>query len=126
MSKRIMREINNARMAEHFEICNDQPLKTVQYCLDVAYEKMRHDPDYGPACLDGLRQAQKDLDHLVNLAAGNPANTTKKSQLLRQLASSTEFATVSKSLIEKAERMERQAEGLRYKFSKERREEAAK
>lgn len=126
MSKKMIRDLDNARMAEHFAICNDQPLKTIQYCLDVTYEKMRHDPDFGPAFIDGLRQAQKDLDHLVNLAAGNPPDTTKKSSLLRQLASSTEFASVSKSLIEKAERMERQAEGLRYKYSKERKEEAAK
>ena len=105
---------------------DEQPISAMQYCLDVLYGKMRHDPDFGPAYLDGLRQAQKDLDHLVNLAAGNPPDTTKKSSLLRQLAASTEFAQVSKSLIEKAERMERQAEGLRYKFSRDRKEAAGK
>lgn len=100
------------------------PIGNMQFCIDVIYGKLRHDQDYGPTYLDALRQMQKDLDHIVNLAAGNPPSTTKKSAMLRQLAASTEFASVSKSLIDKAERMERQAEGLRYKFSKDRKEEA--
>lgn len=93
-------------------------LKTIQNCLDVLYGTLRHDPEFGAKYLDGLRQAQRDLDHLVSLAAGDPPAATKKSSLLRQLAASTEFNKVSAELIAKAERLERQAEGLRYKFSK--------
>lgn len=99
------------------------PLGTMQFCLDVMYGMQRHDPKFGENYLDGLRQAQKDLDHLVSMAAGDPPTATKKSSLLRQLAASTEFNAVSKELIAKAERLERQAEGLRYKFSKMRKEQ---
>jgi len=103
------------------------PLKTLQYCLDILYGWQRHDPNFGENYLDGLRQAEKDLDHLISLASGNPPAATKKSTLLRQLAASTEFNEVSAKLIARAESLERQAEGLRYKFSKVRRlaEEAA-
>ena len=100
-----------------------QPFATLQKCLVELYKMQRHDATFGAMYLDGLRQAQKDLDHLVSLAAGDPPAATKKSSLLRQLAASTEFAAVSKTLIEKAERLERQAEGLRYKFAKMRVEE---
>jgi len=102
-----------------------QPLAALQSCLDWLYERQRHDLDFKANYIDGLRQAQKDLDHLVSLAAGDPPSATKKSSLLRQLAASTEFNAVSKELIDKAEKLERQAEGLRYKFSKERREKSA-
>jgi hypothetical protein len=104
----------------HQAECERQPLATLQFCLDVMYGKMRHQPDFGPLYLDGLRQAQRDLDHLISLAAGDPPAATKKSSLLRQLAASTEFNAVSKELIAKAEKLERQAEGLKYKFSKQR------
>lgn len=110
----------------HKELCDKQPLGTLQYCLGALYERLKHDTTFGMTYLDGLRAAQKDLDHLVNLAAGNPPNTTKKSSLLRQLASQTEFKAVAKDLLAKAERLERQAEGLRYKFSKIAKEEVAK
>ncbi len=102
-----------------------KPLATLQYTLDVMYGLQRHDPTFGANFLDGLRQAQKDLDHLVLLAAGYPPAATKKSSLLRQLAASTEFNAVSRQLIAKAEKLENQAEGLRYKFSKERKEKNA-
>lgn len=101
------------------------PLKTLQFCLDVMYGLQRHDADFGASHLDGLRQAQRDLDHLVSLAAGDPPSATKRSSMLRQLAESADFAEVKGQLIAKAERMERQAEGLRYKFSKMRKEQAA-
>ncbi len=45
---------------------------------------------------------------------------TKRSRMLRNMASSTEFNAVSRSLIDKAERLERQADGLRYKNAKAR------
>jgi len=102
------------------------PLKTLQFCLDTLYGMQRHDPEFGKDYLDGLRQAQRDLDHLVLMAAGHPPIATKKSSLLRQLAESSDFAEVKTQLIEKAERLERQAEGLRYKFSKMRREEVTR
>lgn len=117
------------RMLKDSEIheaeCQRQPLKTLQYCLDVLYGKLRHEPDFGPARLDGLRQAQRDLDHLVDLAAGNPPSSTKKSAMLRQMAADPQFAASAKQLIEKAEKLEKQAEGLRYKFSKDRKEKAS-
>lgn len=100
-----------------------QPLKTLQFCLDVMYEKQRHEPNFGINFLDGLRQAQKDLDHLISMTAGDPPAATKRSSLLRQLAESADFAKVKMQLIKKAERLERQAEGLKYKFSKMRREQ---
>lgn len=114
------------RAASPMAEAEKHPLKVLQFCLCVLYEKQRHEVGFGVDYLDGLRQAQKDLDHLVSLAAGDPPNVTKKSSLLRQLAASTEFNAVSVQLIEKAERMERQAEGLRYKFSKMRKEDVKK
>lgn len=102
-----------------------QPLKTLQFCLDVMYGMQRHESDFGAKYLDGLHQAQRDLDHLVSMAAGDPPAATKRSSLLRQLAASTEFNAVSNELIARAEKLEKQAEGLRYKFSKERKEKAA-
>ncbi len=109
---------------------NESPLPNgnvaaLQFCLDTLYKRLRHEPDFGASYLDGLRQAQKDLDHLVSVAAGDPPAATKKSSMLRQLAASTEFSSVSRELIARAERLERQAEGLRYKFSKERLEKKA-
>ncbi len=106
-------------------VAEDQPLITLQTSLDVLYRQLRHEPDFGASYLDGLRQAQRDLDHLVSVAAGDPPAATKKSSLLRQLAASTEFNSVSRELIARAERLERQAEGLRYKFSKDRLEKKA-
>lgn len=106
----------------HRAECERQPLASLQLCLDILYGRLRHDSDFGPTYLDGLRQAQRDLDHLVSMGAGDPPAATKKSSMLRQLAASTEFNAVSKQLIEKAEKLERQAEGLRYKFSKDRKE----
>lgn len=99
-----------------------QPLKTMQFCLDVMYGLQRHEPDFGANFLDGLRQIQKDLDHIISMASGYPPETTKRSAMLRQLAASTEFNKVSRELIAKAESLERQAEGLRYKISRDRRE----
>src|SRR5262245_2119025 len=101
---------------------HSEPLVTIQYCLDVLYGTLRHDPEFGPKYIDALRQIQKDIDHLVSMAAGDPPAATKKSSLLRQLAASTEFRAVSNELITRAEKLERQAEGLRYKFSKMRKE----
>lgn len=101
-----------------------QPLKTMQFCVDVIYGLQRHDDKFGPKYLDGLRQIQKDLDHIVSMASGDPPAATKKSSMLRQLALSPDFAKVKDELIKKAEGLERQAEGLRYKFSKQRKEAA--
>ncbi len=98
------------------------PLKTLQYSLDVLYGMQRHDPEFRVKYIDKLRQAQKDLDHLISMAVGDPPSATKKSSLLRQLAASTEFNAVSRELIARAEKLENQAEGLRYKFSKMRKE----
>lgn len=107
------------------KVKEENTLKTLQFCLDVLYGKQRHEPDFGVNYLDGLRQVQKDLDHLISLASGYPLNATKKSSMIRQMAASPEFRAVSAELIAKAERLENQAEGLRYKFSKNRKEKSA-
>lgn len=121
MRKKLIVELQQSKKHIAEQQCQEQPLAMMQYCIDVVYGNLQHDPTFGPNCLDGLRQIQKDIDHMVSVAAGDPPSSTKRSSLLRQLAASTEFNSVSNALIEKAERMERQAEGLRYKYSRDRR-----